>query len=346
MKTLGPCPAELMIILDHASAKDELAGSLLSGPAGPELLRMIKEAGLEFDLIYVTSVLKFFPKKGQLESWIPKTKKGVKAEHSLWGEHYVSKEIIQGAQFLLQEIEQVKPKVIITMGEISTMLLTGKEGLKTYRGSILTYADSVVIPTYPPALIFQMWSLRAIAVQDLRRAKRALAEEGIRQPDYQFKIAPSSMEVLQTLARLQDKVEKEPTKLSVDIETRSGHITCIGLAWSKTEAICIPIVDAEKGSYPYFSQYDEAYIVFMLYHLLTHKNCLVITQNGNYDFTYIYKAWHFIPNHYQDTMVSAHTNFTTMQKSLDFLASMYASYYKQWKGEMRGQFKLEEKKDA
>jgi hypothetical protein len=38
------------------------------------------------------------------------------------------------------------------------------------------------------------------------------------------------------------KVEAEKLKLSVDIETRGGHIACIGLAWSDTEAICIPLM--------------------------------------------------------------------------------------------------------
>jgi uracil-DNA glycosylase len=347
IRPTGPCPTPLMIIFDHATAKDVEQGEILSGPAGPELRRMCKEAGLEFGMAYVTAVVKSFPPKGKLEAWLPEKKKDIDYfKHSLYEDKWISSEVREGFEFLLKEIEMVKPRVIVVMGALGLWFLTRKDGLKTYRGSILKYNDIVVIPTYSPSLIFSMWSQRVVAVQDLRRAAEALEGKNIEPPKYNFILQPDFQITIETLDKLIKQVNTEPTMLSVDVETRSGHMTCIGLAWSELDAICIPFVRAEKGSYPYWNEDAEALIIFKLYQLLTHTNCLTITQNGNYDFSYIYTAWHFIPNHYQDTMISAHCAFPTMQKSLDFLASLYASYYLQWKGEMRGTFKIQEKKDA
>ena len=63
-----------------------------------------------------------------------------------------------------------------------------------------------------------------------------------------------------------------------------------------------------------------------------HPNCWVRAQNGLYDCQHTYRWWHFVPNIKQDTMISHHTCFSGMKKSLDFQASMYCDYYFYWKG--------------
>lgn len=346
LQPVGPSPCEILIIMDYPTAIELKRGELLSGPGGPELERMFKDAGLLLSQALVVCFSDVPPPKGDLEHWLPTKKKNHRLNHTPLHDKHVDSSVVYNLERLEKLIAFSSPKVIVPMGALSLWALTAKWGLKTYRGSVLSYNSLPVIPTYAPAFIFTMWSQRFIAVQDLRRIKNALDGKGITPPKYNFSLEPSFEKSVEVITSLQAKIKQEKLLLSVDIETRSGHITCIGFAWSKTEAICIPFVRAEKGSYPYWSLEEESQLIYLLSKLLTHPNCLVITQNGNYDFSYIYKAWHFIPNHYQDTMVSSHCCFTTIQKSLDFLASLYAEYYLQWKGEMRGQFKLEEKNEA
>ena len=57
-------------------------------------------------------------------------------------------------------------------------------------------------------------------------------------------------------------------KLAVDIETRAGHTACIGIAWSKADALCIPLMDSMKKS-GYWSEQEEATILYALYKILT-----------------------------------------------------------------------------
>lgn len=307
ISTVGSAPADFLIITDYPTSKEFLEHQILAGPAGPELQRMLKDAKIEFSQCFVTCFVDRIPPQEDLEVWLPTKKKNIHDGLIPLHDKLVDGVIIEAWERLEKLITFVNPKVIIPMGQLALWALTQKSGLKTYRGSVLHYKESYVVATYSPTMIFQMWSNRVIAVQDLKRAKGLWLGQGTKPPKYRFILEPTLQQVVDCFNLLTYELLKQgPTLLSVDIETRSGHITCLGIAWSKQDAICIPFVRAERGSYPYWLENDEAYIIYRLWKILTHPNCRVITQNGNYDFAYIYKHWHFIPRHYQDTMVSSH----------------------------------------
>ena len=137
-----------------------------------------------------------------------------------------------------------------------------------------------------------------------------------------------------------------PLYLAVDIETRSHHITCIGIAWNKREALCIPFT-CEEDPTGYWSLEEEAEIVYRLYQLFTHPGVRIIGQNFIYDIQHIIRWWNFTPRFAFDTMLAQHVLFPGTPKSLDHLASLYCEEYSQWKGEQRTLWKdHEEKKDA
>lgn len=119
-------------------------------------------------------------------------------------------------------------------------------------------------------------------------------------------------------------------KLAVDIETRSGHIACIGLAWSETEAICIPLMCAGKPE-GYWSAEEEAILMYKMYEVLTHPCVEVIGQNFLYDAQYFYRHLHFVPRLVRDTMLAQHVCFSNLPKGLDFLSSMYCESHVYWK---------------
>lgn len=121
-------------------------------------------------------------------------------------------------------------------------------------------------------------------------------------------------------------------KLAVDIETRAGHIACIGLAWSSTEALCIPMMCVERLD-GYWPLEQEAAIIDALRQILCHPMCEVVGQNFHYDIQYIYHHWHFLPNLRRDTMLAQHSMFSNLEKGLDFLSSMYCEFHEYWKDE-------------
>jgi DNA polymerase I-like protein with 3'-5' exonuclease and polymerase domains len=151
-------------------------------------------------------------------------------------------------------------------------------------------------------------------------------------PNWKFQVRPSFEAVSHCLIDRFAAAEAGPLWLDFDIETRGGHIDCIGFSWSRTEGICIPLM-TRANLQGYWSADEEAKIVFSLYKLLTHPNVRVRWQNGLYDAQYVYRHWHFIPRGVQDTMISQHSVFAALPKGLSFLASMYADWYVYWKDE-------------
>jgi DNA polymerase I-like protein with 3'-5' exonuclease and polymerase domains len=133
------------------------------------------------------------------------------------------------------------------------------------------------------------------------------------------------------LQELRDKVERNEIEwVDFDLETRAGHIACAGISWSLEDAICIPLMCVEDRA-GYFALEEEAAIVYELYRLLTHPKVKVRGQNLLYDAQYTYRHWHFVPRVAQDTMISHHTMFAGLRKSLDFQASVYCDHYVYWK---------------
>ena len=120
-------------------------------------------------------------------------------------------------------------------------------------------------------------------------------------------------------------------KIAADIETKRGHITCIGFAWSKTEAICIPFTCKENPA-GYWTLDEEVAIVRKICELLTHPKVAVTGQNWHYDAQYIARHWGIVVQpKWLDTMLAQHIIFAGMPKTLDFIASMYCDFYRYWK---------------
>lgn len=189
------------------------------------------------------------------------------------------------------------------------------------------------IPTAHPAAVLRQWELRAVVVNDLRRAKKHLSSRVYSSPKWKFEVRPSFAQVTERISQMYMMAAlTRDFWLDVDIETRGGYIACLGLSWSREEGLCIPFMCTERKE-GYWSLEEEANIIYRLGGLLQNPHVRVRWQNGLFDAQYIYRLWHFLPNHGQDTMISQHSCFAALPKGLSFLASMYAEHYVYWKDE-------------
>ena len=299
---------------------------------------MLHEAGIMRSECYLTNVVNGRPPNGQLKYWLPERKIDIK--HGYHTQHHgkwVAPEILAGFEQLKAEIAEVNPNVIVAAGNLPLWLLTGASGVSKWRGSILHAANlgapsSVpkVIPIVPPSSVFANWESRAISVIDLRRVRQHSASRELPTFNWNFHVRPSFDRVIDTLNDLIRRCEVSPLWVDFDLETRAGHIACAGLSWSDTDAICIPFmcVEDQEG---YWNPDAEAEIIYLLYKLLTHPNVKVRGQNLLYDAQYTYRHWHFVPRIAQDTMISHHTLFAGLPKSLAFQSSIYSPEYVYWK---------------
>lgn len=339
IRPTGPCPAKIMIVGECPGEREVAEGAPFVGMAGQELSRMLQEAGIMRSACFITNVVRIRPPGNDIGAFIAERKSDISAQHIMLRDKFVLPAVRDGFELLKREIEMCQPNVIIAFGNVALWALTGQWGITSWRGSVmecdlqlsLDYAPKVV-PAYHPAMILRQWSWRQIAVHDIRRAAAQSKFREIIRPDYSFVIRPDYSTVLTILAQLYQQVQSRPGKLAIDIETRAGHIACIGIAWSEREALCIPLMCVERPD-GYWPIEQESTIIFALYQLLTHPNCEGVGQNFSYDAQYIFRFWHFIPNIKRDTMLAQHSCFANMQKGLDFLSSMYCEHHLYWKGE-------------
>ena len=327
--------AKVVVVGGQPSVNDLRAGRPFAGVTGKELERMLHEVGFLVTECLLTTVLskriggdeKYAFAKNKTEA----KKLGI---GPLLGK-YPKPELLEALGPFNQLLENVQPNLVIALGELSCWATTGKSGITKYRGSILPGLTGFkVIPTYAPEKILRKWDWRWIAIQDLRRCAIEAESPEIRIPPYQFIIRPSLEQVVQWI---QDRLVvaslgEDTLTLTADIETRCGHIECIGFADSPLQAICIPLMTATPGE-DYWTMEEEIMIVQMIRELLMHPNISIVGQNFLYDAQYIAKFWGVLCNPHHDTMYEHHVAFAGLPKGLDFLSSLYCYYHRYWKDE-------------
>jgi len=345
-----------MILGEAPGEQEVLRGEPFCGYAGQELSNMLKDAGIMRSSCFVTNVIRVQPPGNDLSAFIPSKKSDITPLHVNVQGKFVLPIVRDGLEMLKREIEMCRPNVILAFGNVSLWALTGKWGITSWRGSVLEcnldlaldYKPKVV-PVYHPSMILRQWSWRPIAVHDIKRAATQSKFPELIRPEYSFVFRPdysTAETVLKQLLNEADRRYRQPTgpglerigpddprlKLSVDIETRAGHIACIGIAWSKKDALCIPLMCVERPA-GYWSEEEELQLHLLMKRLLTHQGVEVVGQNFAYDAQYFERWLLYTPRLVRDTMLAQHSMFSNMQKGLDFLSSMYCEHHEYWKDE-------------
>lgn len=148
----GDPAADWLFIGDWSSEEDDVQGEPFMGAAGKLLDNMLRAIGLHRQQnVYLTNVLKCRPPE----------------QH-----HSLSSEIAQCLPYLHQQIDLIKPKKIIALGNTAAhALLGGNTPLKNLRGQIHHYQTIPVIVTYHPAYLLRSPLDKAQVWADLCLAK-------------------------------------------------------------------------------------------------------------------------------------------------------------------------------
>lgn len=333
----GPSPARILIVGEAPGKEEAEHGKPFIGRSGIELTKMLNEAGILRTECRVANVCGYRPPGNNIELWVPEKKKDILPSYVRVFDKLVDPRIAEGVEDLRREIEVTKPNVVVPLGNVPLWALTGHTGITKWRSSLLTtrseFPHAKVIPTFHPAAILRKWDWRFLAVHDLRRVKSHCDSNTYQPPEENFIVQPSYEAVISTLNFLLLRVQRgDELRLAVDIETTKRYLACIGLAWSRSDAICIPFTRMETPE-GYFSLEEETSIVLLLRELLTHPNVKCIGQNWQYDYQYIAKYWGFEINLWLDIMSEHHVQFPGLPKGLDFQSSLYRDYHVYWKDE-------------
>jgi DNA polymerase-1 len=326
----GPRNADIMIVGEAPGFEEEIAGTPFVGASGHELKNMLREAGISKDACYITNVCKYRPPGNDMGEWLTDKKTSVKSKGFVpFHGRYAHPLLVEGEKELVQEMEQVRPRVIIGLGNTALLACTGYYGVSNWRGSELTCMGVPFVPTYHPAAVLRNWAIRPQVIQDLQyRVKRRL-DNGFVVPQYEFNTAPTFLEVMEWLDAAEGAaINGQNTMISGDIETAGGHIVCLGLAVSATKALCIPF---QNESGVYWNDDDLNDILARLRRLCEHGVLRWIGQNWNYDAQYFDEDFGWTVMADFDTYIAQSVLWPGTERGLGYLSSMYCDWHLYWK---------------
>jgi uracil-DNA glycosylase family 4 len=155
---VGNPDADLMFVGEAPGADEDIQGEPFVGRAGQLLTKMIQAMGFAREEVYIANVVKCRPPENRNPE---------------------PDEIETCEPFLFQQIETIKPKVIIALGAFAAKtLLRTQEPISRLRGRVFDYHGAQLVPTFHPSFLLRSPGQKKFAWDDL---KKALALMG-RQP--------------------------------------------------------------------------------------------------------------------------------------------------------------------
>jgi hypothetical protein len=169
----------------------------------------------------------------------------------------------------------------------------------------------------------RLWKFFPIVVGDFIKAERESAFPELRQPKKTLWIAPTLQEVKEFCARCLNA-----DRLSVDIETGWGQITCLGLAPTVEEGMCIPFVDLSAPNKSYWKTRDEELAAWAcIREVLESPGPKKLGQNfPMYDAFWLLQRYGIkVMNFRDDTRLLHHALYPELPKDLAFMAGSYTN---------------------
>lgn len=289
MKGTGPLDAKIMIVGDNPAAADASNGSPFESEAGYELKVALKKIGVKWKEVYKTTAVKCRPPKK------------VAAKH-----------VKACSPYLEDEVQRVKPNLIVALGNTPLQLLTGRTGITKQAGQVVEVEFAghkcLVLPTFHPAAIYLNPELRTQWEENL--AKIIDYQDITELPKRDVKYITTN--TLQEADEVLDMWEK--SKLyAYDLETKGTNpwsvdakILCISVSWAKGEGYTIPLYHKDS---PYnFSELQH--ITKRMKKILERQDTIKVAHNGKFDDKWLHKKC--------DIVVSGNWLFDLREEYPDF----------------------------
>ena len=153
----GSAKAKLMIIGEAPGVEEDQHGSPFVGPSGDLLNKMLAAMDFTEEDVYIANVLKCRPPDNR----DPK-----------------QEEMAQCADYLIEQIQLISPRVIMTLGSVAShFLLDTKVSISQLRGQRFIYQGTPLIVSYHPSYLLRKPSEKRKAYADWLLIRRLLDEQ-------------------------------------------------------------------------------------------------------------------------------------------------------------------------
>lgn len=157
---VGDPTAELMFVGEGPGYHEDKQGEPFVGAAGQLLTRLLEEIGLRREDVYIANVVKCRP-PGNRDPLLD--------------------EIEACRPFLLGQLDLIRPRLIVTLGNFATRVLLDRQAsISRVRGQRFEVDGRTILPTFHPAAILRGGGEASSQMRDVRRdfleIRRLLAE--------------------------------------------------------------------------------------------------------------------------------------------------------------------------
>jgi len=151
---VGSPKARLMFVGEAPGEDEDKKGEPFVGRAGQLLTKIIEAIGMTRDQVYIANVIKCRPPGNRNPE---------------------PDEIAACEPFLFQQIDAVKPRVIVALGAFAAKtLLRTEDPISRLRGRVYDFRGAKLIPTFHPSFLLRSPDRKRDAWEDLKRARALL----------------------------------------------------------------------------------------------------------------------------------------------------------------------------
>ena len=285
------------------------------GSYGQMLRKMMQQAGIDPEEVYITNAVKCRP---------PGNHPPTEAEVA-----YCTN------QYLWKEIEFVKPNILVPIGDTVLKAVAPRlPGIMRSRGYVHKTDRGKVVPIVHPRFVArgnqEFWS---VTVVDLIKVRREWDTPNTKTYKENFDIHPS----LEAFRQFCQNVIDNSLSVSFDIETfgfkndplylYNANLACVGFAISGEDAICVPLL--KRGGFPYWkSQLEEEEVVSLIGELFERPEITKIGQNiFSFDMPFLQLLGFKFAGKCHDTLIEHHVTSVELKHSLGFLTSIYTDRF-------------------
>ncbi|WP_417436442.1 uracil-DNA glycosylase family protein [Idiomarina abyssalis] len=329
VRNIGRLESRIWIVGRFPGQQDHKAGYAFAKGAAFLLREAFGYTEMDFRTAHCRNIVPHLPPLGKVDSWLlPKKELPADAlpfSHILGpvGGKYLHPDILPFVAELQQALQEHRPNVIVALGSEACRILTGTDKIGQARGALYDcqlVPGIKVIPTYHPASCFANAAFQPVFNADIIKAVRESAY-----PERRLK--SRRVHVAETVADLHEFRDTYGSgAATVDIETVPNwkQITDVGIAYSDTDVLVIPILDKTKPDYSYWSAPDEYQVWEFIRQVLEDPDVQLRGQGYIYDATWLYQLMLIKSVEYRgDPLVLHHALYPEMDKDLGFLGSLY-----------------------